>query len=159
MMKMKRYVIFLALMLWTFIYISGCALFYPPKGDRYYFPELYRGWVCVHYNVEDAPQLPIEDGYLVHKIPENGLLVTSSAPRQVAPQRSEDYYYSNKGVRKAKELQHGGGYTKQQKTGLNEEIKLYFWISCCGHVESDYNNYIKNHTDVDTDPKCGRWNQ
>ncbi|MBW2646224.1 MAG: hypothetical protein JRE23_08615 [Deltaproteobacteria bacterium] len=158
-MMMKRYLIFLALMLWTFIYISGCALFYPPKGDRYYFPELYRGWVCVHYNIEGAPQLPIEDGYLVHKIPENGLLVTSSAPRLAEPQRSEDYYYSNKGVRKAKELQHGGGYTKQQKVGLKEEIKLYFWISCCGHVKSDYDNYIKNHTDIDSDPKCGRWNQ
>ncbi len=158
-MILKRYLVCLALTLWIFIVISGCALVYPPKGDRYYLPELYRGWICVHYNVEGAPELPIEDGFLVHKIPENGLLVTSSAPRLNEPSRNENYYYSNKGVREAKELQHGSGHTKQQKIGLNEEIKLYFWISCCGQLEADYENHIKNHTDIETNPKCGRWDQ
>jgi hypothetical protein len=158
-MQMKKYFIHLFFTLGIIVYISACALFYPPKTDRYYFPELYRGWVCVQYNVKNAPPLPVEDGYLIHKIPENGLLITSSAPRMVEPHRAEYYYYSTHGVRKAKELQHGGGYAKQQKIGSEEEIKLYFWISCCGHIESDYDIHVKNQIDTDTDPVCGRWDQ
>ena len=127
MIKTKKYLIFfLAFILW--IHISGCALFFPPKGGKYYFPEFYRGWMCISYNVEGAPPLHVEDGYLVHKIPGNGLLVTSSAPRLIAPKHDEYYYYSDKGVREAEELQQGGGYTKQRKAGLEleKEIRLYF---------------------------------
>ena len=59
----------------NYAFISGCSLTFPPKANRYYFPEYYRGWICIQYNIENARPLPIEDGFLVHKIPENGLLV------------------------------------------------------------------------------------
>ncbi|MGD8948393.1 MAG: hypothetical protein PVG44_09575 [Desulfobacterales bacterium] len=89
----------------------------PPKGDRYYFPEKYDGWICVSYNVEDAPPLVVEDGFLVHKIPPNGILKTSSAPR-LSPKADEYFYYTENVIRTAKELKHGGGFSRQKKGQL-----------------------------------------
>jgi hypothetical protein len=41
--------------------------FTPPKGDRYYLPEKYAGWICVSYNVENTIPLVIEDAFLFIK--------------------------------------------------------------------------------------------
>jgi hypothetical protein len=124
----------------------------PPKGDRYYLPEKYAGWICESYNVDGAPPLAVEDGFLVHKIPDNGILATSSAPR-LSPKADEYFYYNEKGMRKAKELQHGGGYSTEIQG--QREHHFYFWISS-GALDSDYENYVKNR-DVKSEPECGPW--
>jgi hypothetical protein len=123
-----------------------------PKGDRYYLPELYGGWVCVHYNVTGAPPLKIEDGYLVHKVPPSGVITTSSEPR-LSPKRDDYYYYAAEGVRPAKGLQLGGGYSKGREG--ETKFSFYFWVSS-GNKEFDYENYVKNR-DLDSDPECGPW--
>jgi|SRR4030042_1919572 len=124
----------------------------PPKGDRYYLPDKYAGWICESYNVDGAPRLAVEDGFLVHKIPQNGILKTSSEPR-LSPKADEYFYYTEKGIRKAKELKHGGGYSKQKEG--QKEYRIYFWISS-GDVDSDYEKYVKNR-DINSEPACGPW--
>ena len=71
----------------------------------------------------------------------------------ISPCKNEYYYYTDRGVQNAWELQYGGGYTEQRKKG--NKITFYFWISCCGYLNSDYENYVKD--DVSS-PKSGRWN-
>jgi len=126
----------------------------PPKGNRYYLPEKYAGWICVSYNVEDAPPLVLEDGFLVHKIPPNGILKTSSDPR-LSPKADEYFYYTEKGIRTAKELKLGGGYSKQ-KIG-QRELNFFFWVSSDG-LDTDYDRYVKDK-DVNSDPECGPWKE
>lgn len=124
-----------------------------PKGTRYYLPEKYAGWVCVSFNVDGAPPLPIEEGFLAAKIPANGILKTSSEPR-FSPTRDEYYYYNEKGIREAKELQHGGGGTVQKEG--EKSITFQFWVSN-GNLKSDYEKYVKDR--ANSDPKCGPWQQ
>jgi len=123
-----------------------------PKGEKIYLPEKYAGWVCVSYNVDGAPPLPEEDGFLVVKIPPNGILKTSSALR-TSPREDEYFYYSENGIRKAQEIQLGGGGTVQKKD--EKAITAQFWLSS-GNRESDYEKYVKN-SDVNSDPVCGPW--
>ena len=124
----------------------------PPKGDRYYLPERYAGRICVSYNVENAPPLVVEDGFLVHKIPPNGILKTSSEPR-LSPKANEYFYYTENGARTAKELKHGGGFSRQKKG--QREFNFYFWVSS-DDVEADYERYVKDK-DINSEPECGPW--
>jgi hypothetical protein len=45
---------------------------------HYLIPDGYVGWVKVEFNVKNAPTLPFEDGHYIFKIPNSGLLQTSS---------------------------------------------------------------------------------
>ncbi len=124
----------------------------PEKGGRYFFPEKYAGWVCISYNVKDMPPLDIQDGFLVHKIPQNGILKTSSNPR-LSPSYDEYYYYTKGGTREAKELEHGGGFTVQMED--QKEFTSYFWIHS-SYAYKDYEKYVKE-MDVYSNPPCGQW--
>jgi len=150
-MKKIKVILFLCIICAAIIGLFIYA-FTPPKGNRYYVPEKYAGWVCISYNVDSAPELKMEDGYLVHKIPEDGILKTSSAPR-FSPTRDEYFYYKEKEIRKANELQHGGGYSKE--VDGNKMHHFYFWLSS-GNLKTDYETYVKNR-DHNTDPECGPW--
>ena len=121
------------------------------KGERYYLPESYAGWVCVSFNVDGAPPLPTDDGFLVIKVPSNGILKTSTEPR-FSPKIDEYFYYNEKSIREAEELQHGGGSTVQMKD--KKEITFHFWVSN-GSRESDYEKYVKNKNNSVTE--CGPW--
>jgi len=123
----------------------------PGKGDRYFLPEKYAGWICVSYDVINMPPLDIQDGFLIHKIPENGILKTSSRPR-LSPSYDEYYYYTKEETRKAEELEHGGGYTVQIEG--QKAFTSYFWISS-GDAQKDYEKYVKDG-DVSLS-KCGPW--
>ncbi len=137
-------------------------LFYahsPQKGGRYYFPEKYAGWVCVSYEVEGKPPLDIQDDFLILKIPENGILKTSSNPR-LSPLYDEYYYYTEEGAREAEEIEFGGGFTRQ--TEGEKAFTSYFWISS-GDVQEDYEKYVKDRPVMDEngviDPVCGQWGE
>jgi hypothetical protein len=58
---------------------------------RYLIPEGYVGWVRVDFNVKDAPELPIEDGYYILMIPPSGRLLTSSD--DMLGLKGDEYYY------------------------------------------------------------------
>ena len=134
--------------------------FHPREGKKYLFPEEYRGWVCITYEKEGAPPLKIEGNALILKVPKSGLIETSSrstivpAEGYYVPTYSEYYYYSEKGIREAKELARGGGFTVQKEG--SKEFTSYFWISTKGNLEKDYQKYVKDR-DVLEDPLCGEW--
>jgi|WetSurMetagenome_2_1015567.scaffolds.fasta_scaffold59033_3 hypothetical protein len=150
-MKKTKLILSLLLLVATLVGFVVYA-FTPPKGNRYYVPENYAGWVCISYNVDGAPALEIKEGYLIHKIPEDGILKTSSAPR-LSPTKDEYFYYKEKEIRKANELQHGGGYSKEVQG--NKIHHFNFWLSS-GNLKTDYEKYVKNR-DSNTDPECGPW--
>ena len=133
--------------------------FQPTKGSRYLLPEKYSGWICVSYEVEDAPLLKKEDGFLLLKIPENGIVKTSSTTGNYSkegyyiPTYDEFYYYSKNNIRKAEELKMGGGYTVQMEG--EKSITSYFWVSS-ENPDEDYEKYVKGR-DVLQNPHCGRW--
>jgi len=139
--------------------------FYPEKGNRYLFPEEYRGWVCVIYNAKEASPLEEQDGFLLLKIPKSGIVKTPSAPRTYSKEgyhistHDEYYYYSEKGIVEPKELAMGGGFSLE-KEGSSEHV-YYFWISTKENLESDYEKYVKDVPGMDEngiiEPVCGQW--
>lgn len=68
---------------------------------RFLIPEGYVGWIRVDFDVSNAPQLPIEDGFYIFKFPESGRLQTSSSD-VVESRRNEFHYYSTEGSYKLK---------------------------------------------------------
>ena len=46
--------------------------------ERHVVPEMFEGWAVVHYGVEGAPQLPIQDGVVIIEYPSGGRLDTST---------------------------------------------------------------------------------
>lgn len=131
----------------------------PGKGGRFYIPEKYSGWICVSYEVDNMPPLNEEDGFLIYKIPQNGVLKTSSKPR-LSPSYDEYYYCTKEGTRKAEELEMGGGYTVQ--TDGQKEFISYFWISS-SDANKDYEKYVKDRPVMDENgfihPVCGQWEE
>jgi hypothetical protein len=61
--------------------------------SRYLIPDGYVGWVRINYNIQDAPAIPIKDGYYLFKFPQTGLINTSSEGEKGWAQ-DEYYYYS-----------------------------------------------------------------
>ncbi len=131
-----------------YIYASS-----PIKGNKYFFPEKYAGWICITYEAEGMPPLKEENGFLIAKIPKNGRLKTSSEMR-TSPVHHEYYYYSKEGVREAKELGLGGGYSSQDSG--KKEITSYFWISTKDNLDNDYKKYVENEEAL-LAPSCGLW--
>lgn len=127
--------------------ISGLYfLFTPPKGYIYYFPENYAGWICIQHGDNSATPLPEQDGYLIIKVPINGILKTSSQLR-TSPTRDKYYYYNGTQIKEAKGLEFGGGGTLQGVRTVQGvpvpvgPITAYFWIS--KDSKRDYDLYVK----------------
>lgn len=139
--------------------------YHPVKGTKYLFPKKYRGWICVTYNAKRFPPLQKENGFFLVKIPESGVLKTSSTPNTYSKEGyyirayDEYYYYTDKGIREAKELAMGGGFTVHKEG--SDEWSSCFWISTKGNSKSDYEQYVKDVPKIDDngiiEPECGRW--
>ncbi len=91
-----------------------------PKRNRYLIPEKFYGTVYVYYNVKDAPPLPMEDGFRLIVVPENGIVRTSSPPIGGEFYDEEWLYSGEKRVRMSP-YKLGGGSTVQQKNSLGEQ--------------------------------------
>jgi len=48
------------------------------EPSKFYIPYDYQGSVYVEYGIPDKPSIELVDGYYIYKIPETGLLQTSS---------------------------------------------------------------------------------
>jgi len=122
-----RYFIITAIILCSSI-LCGMGLFVRPKGYLYLIPEGFTGTVYLTYSVKDSPELKQTDGYYVVKFPQDGSLVTSSAP---LPGQDHDEYwiYSGENRYKLPPEKIGGGGTKAYVNSSGERIlKTYFTI-------------------------------
>lgn len=46
--------------------------------ERHLVPEGYQGWAVVKYDIPGQPELPIDDGVLIFKYPDSGILETQT---------------------------------------------------------------------------------
>ena len=59
--------------------------------SRFLIPSGYTGWVKIHYNVKDAPEVQTQGLTQVFRLPESGILRTSSAGPH--PEAQHQYFY------------------------------------------------------------------
>lgn len=88
--------IILASLVFCCLMFAGCeAIWRVLRDDRrpnlYLIPEGYVGWVRIDYEVEGAPELPIEDGFYLLRIPASGHWKTSAGYE--TGWASDEYYY------------------------------------------------------------------
>ena len=57
---------------------AGYVIFTKRQSRHYIVPKDYAGWVTIKYEKEGAPPLPEVDGAVELRIPENGMLETST---------------------------------------------------------------------------------
>jgi hypothetical protein len=101
-------------------------IFHRRPPERFLIPAGYKGWVQVNFRQKNAPLLPTEDGRLLLKLDQGGILQTSSDPR-TGHGRDDFYYYSgdrrmplsNAGVCK-------GGMIWQTETMVDERTSTPF---------------------------------
>lgn len=78
------------------------------RAVRYLIPQGYIGWICVEFNVQGTPPLPLENGYYLLKFPRDGWLQTSSKV-EYGWAKDEYYYYSVKGRHRLEDTGPGMG--------------------------------------------------
>lgn len=61
------------------------------RPSRYLIPEGYVGWVRINYRVNDAPLLPLENGFYLLKFEKDGTINTRSEGEDGFA--SDEYYY------------------------------------------------------------------
>jgi hypothetical protein len=147
-----KIIVFPAIFLVVVVMVAMYFVSQPPKGYIFYYPEKYAGWICIHHGVGGAEKLAEINGYLIAKNPPTGVLKTSSLLR-TSKRRNKYYYYHGATIRKAEELEFGGGGTVQQKMsdGTLGPVMSFMWIST--DAERDYELYVKGRTN---DPvPCG----
>jgi hypothetical protein len=106
---------------------------------RFLIPVGYVGWVEVKYGDSDAPAFPLDKGTLVCRIPDSGLLVTSSSLEK-GWAKDEYFYYSKEGsVRALKETGWGSG--GMIWGGSNSTIDQYFYVG----TEEQYHKAVSTN--------------
>ena len=63
------------------------------RPSLYLIPEDYVGWIRIDFGVDDAPPLTLEEDYYLFKIPQTGILQTSSSLEE-GYAADEYFYYS-----------------------------------------------------------------
>jgi hypothetical protein len=71
--------------------ITACNRVQPAKPVRYIINSGTAGWVRITYNRSDAPQLPVEDGFAVVRIPQDMSFATRS--RMNPSWDGSEFYY------------------------------------------------------------------
>lgn len=103
------------------------------RPSRYLIPEGYVGWVNVHFEVREAPALPIEEGRYLFKVLPSGQLSTST--RLEGGTASDDYYYvSTQGLRRKLESS-GWGEGGMIWAQSNSEVNLRFFVGTEGQLQ------------------------
>jgi hypothetical protein len=93
---------------------------------RYLIPDGYLGWVEIRFGQADASPLAIDNGDLVYRIPENGLLDTSN-PLEYGSAKDHYFYYSADGkLRELKSIPWESGNMIWSET--NSEAEEFFWV-------------------------------
>jgi len=101
-------------------------IFHRRPPERFLIPAGYTGWVRIDFRQKNKPALPMEDGRLLLKLDDHGMLRTSSNP--LAGHGRDDFFYysgdrrtslSNAGVCK-------GGMIWQTETMVDEPTSTPF---------------------------------
>jgi hypothetical protein len=93
---------------------------------RFLIPDGYVGWVEVKYGDSNAFPFPMDQGTLICRIPDSGLLATSSLFEQGWAKDEYFYYSKNGSVRALKET--GWGLGGMIWGGSNSTSEQYFYI-------------------------------
>src|SRR4051812_49346695 len=120
---------------------AGCRSQIHPS--RYLLPEGYVGWVRIDFKMIDAPSTPVEDGYPLYKIPQSGILQTSSDFEFGEGPPDEYYYYSGDSRRELKDELKDGVWTRgmiqRSWTSGGEKPIEYFFVG----TKEDFEKYAR----------------
>ncbi len=121
-----------------------------PPPTRFLIPDGYVGWVEVKYGDSNAPAFPMDKGTLICRIPDSGLLVTSSV-LQEGWAKDEYFYYSQDGSLHAlRETGWGAGgmiwgsthkWQQSQSQSKPRQIEAYVYIG----TEEQYNRAVSSN--------------
>jgi hypothetical protein len=104
--------------------------------SRFLIPDGYVGWVEIKYGESNAPSLPIISGTLICRIPDSGLLRTSSSLEE-GWAKDEYFYSSNEGsVRALMDTGWGSGGMIWGES--NSTVDQYFYVG----TEAQYHNAV-----------------
>ncbi len=99
--------------------------------NRYLIPDGYVGWVKTTYNAKDAPSLPRDGNFLVHRFSSTGLIITATF-LESGWAKDEFYFYDkNNSLQKIEEekLIHLQGNTMQnESSGKITNIEASFFV-------------------------------
>lgn len=156
---MRRYKLsfLLALSLGFLASLTSCGTGKQRQPSRYLIPDGYIGWVRINYKIKDAPPVSIEDEHLFFKIPEDGLLNTSSVG-EVGWVKDDDYYYYFDGKRRkisdtGKDRMIWGDVAFGSKTVPGQEPTMYqeFFVGS----EEEFSKYGQALKDKELNPIIG----
>jgi hypothetical protein len=82
----------------TMIALTSCSRVQPPKPTRYILDSGATGWVKITYDRSDAPELPVEEGFAVVRVPLD-LKISTRSRMNPSWEGSEFYYQSSDGKR------------------------------------------------------------
>ena len=125
-MKYGSSLVKLLLVIFTIAAITGC-IHSSKKRDRYLIPNDFYGTVYVHYNVQNAEPLKMEDGFRLVIIPHTGIVHTSSEFMEGEGHREyydEYWLYSGDQRVKMSPYKMGGGATVHQ-SGQQERTWMF----------------------------------
>jgi hypothetical protein len=103
---------------------------------RFLIPDGYVGWVEVKYGDLNAPAFRTDKGTLICRIPDSGLLATSSALEEGWAKDEYFYYSKNDSVRALKETGWGAG--GMIWGGSNSTTEQYFYVG----TEDQYHHAV-----------------
>ena len=122
------------------ILLSAAAVFllYEEEGvdQTYLLPEGYEGCVVIRYDIPDAPKLKIENNEIVYRVPEDGIIETSSPydygwvnDEHSGAFQLKAFYIDKEGKRTAQlpeeEIGFGANGASQKDEGEQEEEYYY----------------------------------
>jgi hypothetical protein len=81
--------------------LGGYVLYLKRPSHHFHFPAGFKGWVTVKFEKSGAPELPLTDGALQFKIPDSGILETST---KLKDGWAKDHFYLNDASGKSEEV-------------------------------------------------------
>jgi hypothetical protein len=103
---------------------------------RFLMPDGYVGWVEVKYGDSNAPAFPMDKGTLICRIPDSGLLVTSSVLEE--GWAKDEYFYYSKGDSLHALKDTGWGLGGMIWAGSNSTTEQYFYVG----TEEQYHHAV-----------------
>jgi hypothetical protein len=111
----------LAYLLFLSLLPVGCSHQRPPEVRE--FPDGFRGWAAIVWDVPGYPELPIEEGKIIERFPADGLIITSSK-EHFGMAHDEEYYIDAEGRRLPTHPRQAFGLTGRR--GTQDECRISF---------------------------------